>query len=1005
MQERPQLILSTEENMDDYKEPNLEESVEFVEIKHDFCDSQPQRHSLPESLSQNILTQIQEFHEFLPHQEMQTKESEVKKIENRKFTIRVYYFVKRFLTKLSVSRRHKLFFKSIHFQIVGDKASGELEKLGQIKKKDRSRKSHQKSISCYNPLTGLLKMLPIIYPQSVSKIIWDLCLCIVLIYFFIMIPLELAFNNSIMYFQSIWLTVPFYLFLIIDYLMKMNTVYYEYGQPIIDRSLIFNNYLKQGLLIDGISLIVLLCAFFNDYFIRNRWLNLSLILFITQYHYFANVVRNMEESIHLSKTQSSIVNLAKLIFTILYFLHIFSCLWYYIGSYANEIGMVNWLDNRHLSEAPYETQYLEAFYFSTVTMISVGYGDIVPLNALEKICTIIFMFTTCVQLSFSVNTVGEILNSISLSTENTTEKIRIINKFMNRKKISFELQYQIREYIKIYWSQQLQQENEEEEKLITSLSENLKNKLIHEANFSIIEKCDLFQQTFSVDTKQKLIKLFKTVLITPEQTITCELPEYNEPCLCFIDQGTLNICANITDRSESITYSQGQFIGLEEMLTGQQPQLQLQSLSFVKLLVLTRTDFLNTLKDNPQDYESFCQMKDEILLHQRDSKAQCKSCNCMGHDIQNCPIVHFVIDKERVIKSYQFQSEQTRVPGLRNRSRIRNQFNAIFDQWFLQEIASMMKNQEDLPIVQFYGIQYVEDSEIKPPQQQVQQSKNSITTNDRDRGSVCYVDQIIQNPVTFSPAKSFDHSIFHPQSKVQRKNYPRQSIRIKNTVIKIKFQKIIRKVMKMQNYSKAFSRQNNRESDHMFHKNIKFIVDNYFKTNSLKDYLNKVEYENLYFLRMKCDLIQFSELVLSKPFEIQKEYQLYQVHNNLSHVIKKTDLYLEQQRIRIMSKQETPKNDKLIHLSQEERKMVLRDSLMRYVSFPNVYFEKYYEKKEQNEIPQSIGQNKARALFKAYKKKQLMRQNAFLIPSNQRNDSKGLKSSLSVGINVIVPEN
>lgn len=49
---------------------------------------------------------------------------------HRKLTIRVYYFVKRFLTKLSASRRHKLFFKSINFQIVGDKASGEAEKLG-----------------------------------------------------------------------------------------------------------------------------------------------------------------------------------------------------------------------------------------------------------------------------------------------------------------------------------------------------------------------------------------------------------------------------------------------------------------------------------------------------------------------------------------------------------------------------------------------------------------------------------------------------------------------------------------------------------------------------------------------------------------------------------------------------------------------------------------------------------------------------------------------------------
>lgn len=42
--------------------------------------------------------------------------------------------------------------------------------------------------------------------------------------------------------------------------------------------------------------------------------------------------------------------------------------------------MVNWLDARNMSNAPYYEVYLEAFYFSTVTMISVGYGDIVPLS-------------------------------------------------------------------------------------------------------------------------------------------------------------------------------------------------------------------------------------------------------------------------------------------------------------------------------------------------------------------------------------------------------------------------------------------------------------------------------------------------------------------------------------------------------------------------------------------------------------------------------------------------
>lgn len=44
-----------------------------------------------------------------------------------------------------------------------------------------------------------------------------------------MIPLELAFNTGILFKLSVMVTIPFFLFLIVDYLMKMITVYYEYG--------------------------------------------------------------------------------------------------------------------------------------------------------------------------------------------------------------------------------------------------------------------------------------------------------------------------------------------------------------------------------------------------------------------------------------------------------------------------------------------------------------------------------------------------------------------------------------------------------------------------------------------------------------------------------------------------------------------------------------------------------------------------------------------------------
>lgn len=61
--------------------------------------------------------------------------------------------------------------------------------------------------------------------------------------------------------------------------------------------------------------------------------------------------------------------------------------------------------------------YLESFYFISVTMFTVGYGDRLPtsttslitIDAVEKIFTIFYMFLCTFQLSYSVNTIGTLL--------------------------------------------------------------------------------------------------------------------------------------------------------------------------------------------------------------------------------------------------------------------------------------------------------------------------------------------------------------------------------------------------------------------------------------------------------------------------------------------------------------------------------------------------------------------------------------------------------------------
>jgi len=85
-------------------------------------------------------------------------------------------------------------------------------------------------------------------------------LCIVLIYFFVSIPIDVAFNNGLLFIRNLYISIFSICFLFCDYIIKMNTIFYEFGKPVTDRSLIFTKYLKDGFLIDGLSIAVLLLS-------------------------------------------------------------------------------------------------------------------------------------------------------------------------------------------------------------------------------------------------------------------------------------------------------------------------------------------------------------------------------------------------------------------------------------------------------------------------------------------------------------------------------------------------------------------------------------------------------------------------------------------------------------------------------------------------------------------------------------------------------------------------
>ena len=50
----------------------------------------------------------------------------------------------------------------------------------------------------------------------------------------------------------------------------------------------------------------------------------------------------------MTKLNASLINLVKLICSILYFLHTFSCTWIYFGNYMTNLGYRTWITSKDL---------------------------------------------------------------------------------------------------------------------------------------------------------------------------------------------------------------------------------------------------------------------------------------------------------------------------------------------------------------------------------------------------------------------------------------------------------------------------------------------------------------------------------------------------------------------------------------------------------------------------------------------------------------------------------
>ncbi|KAL4468886.1 hypothetical protein ABPG72_009156 [Tetrahymena utriculariae] len=572
------------------------------------------------------------------------------------------------MVKYTTSRMYKnLTFQQL--KMIDDKAYDSIEyleqKSGFIHK---SNNSQQRVFTKQNCLISFIKKLdqqiPVLQPKHRLKTISDLLSLFAVVYIFFIISITISFHETIDYIvpsMSIYLCI---LFLFLNVIVTLNTGYQKLGNTFQDRQHIFQSYCKNNLftdLIGFISILILLVIDKNgNKFAHNNpdlYSFVKLIFFIPfsiKFKDFGQLIQKLEEKIMFKQKMQHIVQIVRLFSIIIMINHVLACIWIFNAQIKNNEN-VNWITSKNVQNETWVYQYVMSFYFCTVTMTTVGYGDITAKNFSEYILSILMMLTSSGVFGFSLNQIGTIFTDFYSQDKERKKKLNIINLHMEKKNVNQNLRSQIREYLEYVWQENDEKFQNDSASIISQLNEDLKKELYLHQNRRII---NYLEQHFTNEFIQKAILLIQEQKCKPQQKIETSSDDLS---LYLIEKGQVEMyftpnTSQYTTKSIQIL-EEGQMFGISEFYTGESRNIFAKALGFVNLIKISRNDFIKSLQEFPRDMEMFNYLKDRRIFNKDYSKIKetCISCNGNDHVVTNCNYLHFVPYRSKVIARHNFE--------------------------------------------------------------------------------------------------------------------------------------------------------------------------------------------------------------------------------------------------------------------------------------------------------------------------------------------------------------
>ncbi|KAL4456036.1 hypothetical protein ABPG73_011548 [Tetrahymena malaccensis] len=341
-------------------------------------------------------------------------------------------------------------------------------------------------------------------------------------------------------FQAIIIPTSFF-FWIVDMFIELNTGVLERGELIVDKVYIASKYLRQRLILDLIGIIPI-----AYYIINPSYKQISVdFLIILKLKHFYQIFSRLEHYLSYQQDKKNLIDLLRLVLLVLITNHLIALLWYRLATFEkNFLGYKQtWIDNLKINANSFMDYYQVAIYFATVTVYTVGYGDISPCTILECSFVTLTIIITGIIFAYAINQIGLIMQNINSSKTILKEDLMIMNKFMQQKNVNQDLRMRIRNYLE-HMHRQFQENNSEgQKKVINKISPSLLKEMNQDIYKEFIFSNEIFNQIFSLDFLKSTLDTVEEFVATPGEYLFKE-GERDDQSIYFVFQGKVQITLN-----------------------------------------------------------------------------------------------------------------------------------------------------------------------------------------------------------------------------------------------------------------------------------------------------------------------------------------------------------------------------------------------------------------------------------------------------------------------------